>query len=231
MSRQSRLVRTWANETEPLQLIGDCEAPPTLRALPGYHTAESAARDFDAAKRTLEDMRARTEAEIEARWDEVRAEALALARDELQGEFEALVDASFQRFNRIVGEARADQQRIARAAERDLVELAIGIAHEAIGESVSEDAVERRVRSGLGLLSSSETTTVLINPNDVALITPWVERWQQTEGVQVEIVPDRTVESGGCEIVSRSGIFDLSPHARLEMIGDALRAEYDAGDT
>jgi flagellar biosynthesis/type III secretory pathway protein FliH len=229
LSRPSRLVRTWANETEPLQLIGESDSPPTLRALPEYHSAESTAREIDAARRTLDELRSRTEAEIQARWDEVRADALAQARDELQAEFEALVDASFQRFNKVVGEARAEQERIAYAAEQDLIELAIGIAHEAIGESVSEDVVERRVRRGLSLLSSSEVTTILVNPNDVALVTPWIERWQQAEGVNVEIVPDRTVEPGGCEVVSRSGIYDLSPQARLEMIGQALRSEFDAG--
>jgi flagellar biosynthesis/type III secretory pathway protein FliH len=198
-----------------------------VRALPEYRTPQPDEREFETARRAIEDMHARARAEIEASREQVRAEALAEARAELQGEFEALVDASFQRFNMVVNEARAEQQKIARAAERDLIELAIAIAHEAIGEAPSAEQMEHRVRRGLELLPASEVMTILVNPNDVSLIAPWIERWQQAEGVQVEVIPDRAVEPGGCEIVARSGIYDLGPQARLEMIAAALRAGMD----
>lgn len=227
MSRQSRLVRSWAHETGPLHIIGNNEIPAPVRALPEYRAPEPIDHQLEAARRTIQEMYARAEAEIAAQREQIRAEALAQARAELQGEFEALVDASFQRFNMVVNAARAEQEKIARAAERDLIELAIAIAADVIGEAPPEETVERRVRLGLSLLAASEVLTILVHPDDVALVTPWIERWREAEGVQAEIVPDRSVERGGCEIVSRSGIYDLGPQARLEMIADALRAATD----
>lgn len=227
MSRQSRLVRSWAHETGPLHIIGNNEIPAPVRALPEYRAPEPIDHQLEAARRTIQEMYARAEAEIAAQREQIRAEALAQARAELQGEFEALVDASFQRFNMVVNAARAEQEKIARAAERDLIELAIAIAAGVIGEAPPEETVERRVRLGLSLLAASEVLTILVHPDDVALVTPWIERWREAEGVQAEIVPDRSVERGGCEIVSRSGIYDLGPQARLEMIADALRAATD----
>lgn len=227
MSRQSRLVRSWAHETGPLHIIGNNEIPAPVRALPEYRAPEPIDHQLEAARRTIQEMYARAEAEIAAQREQIRSEALAQARAELQGEFEALVDASFQRFNMVVNAARAEQEKIARAAERDLIELAIAIAADVIGEAPPEETVERRVRLGLSLLAASEVLTILVHPDDVALVTPWIERWREAEGVQAEIVPDRSVERGGCEIVSRSGIYDLGPQARLEMIADALRAATD----
>ncbi|HLT20019.1 MAG TPA: FliH/SctL family protein [Thermomicrobiales bacterium] len=228
MSRHTRLVRSWAHETGPLHIIGNNEPPAPVRALPEYRTPDPIEKELEAARRSIEEMRARAEAEIEARREQVRQEALAQARAELQSEFEALVDASFQRFNMVVNAARAEQEKIARAAERDLIELAIAIAADIVGEAPPEEMVERRVRRGLSLLAASEVLTILVHPDDVALVTPWIERWRQAEGVQAEIIPDRAIEPGGCEIVSRSGIYDLGPQARLEMIAEALRAEVDA---
>lgn len=229
MSKASRLVRSWETESEPVQLIGDCEAPPSLRALPSFHTRQPTGEEFEQVHSEIKALRARAEADIEARWEQVRAEALERARAEVQSEFEALIDASFQRWNQVVGAARADQQRTTAAVERDLVDLAIAIAGELIGELPDGDTVERRVRQGLETLASSEITTVLLNPADLPLVTPWVERWQAAERTQIEIVPDRAVEAGGCQIVTRSGIFDFGPQARLEMIEDALRAQTDGG--
>jgi flagellar assembly protein FliH len=210
-----------------VQLIGDCEAPPSLRALPSLHPRQPTGEEFEQVHSEIKALRARAEADIQARWEQVRAEALEQARAEVQSEFEALADASFQRWNQVIGAARADQQRIAVAAERDLVDLALAIAANVIGEFSDREAVERRVRQGLDTLSSSEITTVLLHPSDLPLVTPWIERWQATERVQVEIVPDRAVEPGGCQIVTRSGIFDFGPEARIEMIGESLRAQTD----
>lgn len=184
---------------------------------------------MEAAQQQIEQMKSQAIAEVEAQREQIYAEAMEHARQELQSEFEQLVDASFERFNQIVARAQADQERIVHAAEKDLIEMAIAIAHEAVGESPSREIIERRVEQGLHLLSSSEVTTVLLNPDDIALVTPWVEQWQQSEGVQVEIVPDRTVEPGGCEIVARSAIYDFSPRARLQMIADMLRDQEDNG--
>lgn len=231
MSKNTRLVREWANETEPLRLFGGNTAPPALRPVRDVPTNHRVDQDqsLEAAQQQIDQMRAHAAAEIEAQREQIYAEAMERARQELQSEFEQLVDASFERFNRIIAQARADQERIVHAAEKDLIEMAIAIAREATGEPPSQELIERRVRQGLTMLSSSEVTTVLLNPDDVTLVAPWIEQWQIAEGVQVEIVPDRTVEPGGCEVVARSAIYDFSPQARLQMIADALRDQENGG--
>lgn len=221
MSRNTRLVRDWSNVGETVRLISDCAAPPTLRPVPDH--APDARQMIDDTRRQIEQLQRQAAAEIEAQRQQIYAEALDQARQELQSEFESLVDASFERFNQIVAQASVDQDRIVQSAEQDLIEMAIAIAHEALGEPPSEEAIKRRVREGLNLLTSSEVTTILLNPDDLPLVSPWIEQWQEAEGVQVEIIPDRTVEPGGCEIVARSAIYDFSPQARLQMIADALR--------
>jgi len=225
LSNHTRLVRQWANETEPLRLINDGAAPSSLRPVSQNQSDRNAERMLEAAYQQVEQIRSHAEAEIEAQRDQIRAEAREQARQELQSEFEALIDASFERFNKIVAQARADQQRIARAAERDLIEIAIAIAQDVTGERPSAEAIEWRVRQGLELLSSSEVTTILLHPDDLSLVSPWIEEWEKAEGVQVEIAPDRAVEPGGCEIVARSAIYDFSPQARLQMIADAFREQ------
>lgn len=228
MSRNTRLVRDWSNVGETVRLISDCAAPP-LHTVSKSGSTPEANEMLAETRRQIEAMHSQAQAEIEAQREQIYAEALAHARQELQTEFEALVDASFERFNRIVAQASTDQERIVEAAEKDLFELAVAIAHEAAGERPSDEAIERRVRQGLDLLTSSEVTMVLLNPEDLSLATPWIEQWQEAEGVQVEIVPDRTVEPGGCEIVARSAIYDFSPQARLQMIVDALRDRGESG--
>lgn len=223
MSRNTRLVRDWSNVGETVRLISDCAAPPSLHAVPKTESSADPSVVLDETRRQIEEMHNQAHAEIESQREQIYAQALAQARQELQSEFAELVDASFERFNRIVAQASADQKRIVDAAEKDIFELAVAIAHEATGERPSDEAIEKRVRQGLALLTSSEVTTVLLNPEDLTLATPWIEQWQEAEGVQVEIVPDRTVEPGGCEIVARSAIYDFSPQARLQMIVDALR--------
>ena len=223
MSRNTRLVRDWSNVGETVRLISDCAAPPSLHAIPRGESAAPPDQMVAEAQRRIEELQARATAELEAQRAELYSTALDQARQELQSEFEDLVDASFERFNQIVARASADQERIVRAAEKDLLEIAIAIAQEALGERPSDEAIERRVQAGLNVLTSSEVTTILIHPDDLALVTPWIDRWQEAEGVQVEIVPERSVEPGGCEIVARSAIYDFSPHARLQMIADALR--------
>ncbi len=228
MSRSTRLVRDWSNVSETVRLINDTAAP-ARSAATHVEPAPDTSALLAETQRQIEEMHLQAQAQIEAQREQMYADALAQARQELQSEFETLVDASFQRFNQIVAQAAVDQERIVEAAEKDLFELAVAIAHEATGEQPSEDAIERRVRDGLDLLTSSEVTTVLLNPDDLMLATPWIEQWQQAEGVQVEIVPDRSVEPGGCEIVARSAIYDFSPQARLQMIVDALRDRGESG--
>jgi flagellar biosynthesis/type III secretory pathway protein FliH len=206
-----------------VRLISDCAASQSLHPVPDANHNPDVRQMLEDTKQQIEQMHTMAASEIEAQREQIYAEALNQARRELQAEFESLVDASFERFNMIVANAKADQDHIVHAAERDLVEIAIAIAHEALGDSPSEGAIERRVREGLNLLTSSEVTTILLHPDDLALVSPWIEQWQQAEGVQVEIVPDRTVEPGGCNIVARSAIYDFGPQARLQMIADALR--------
>ena len=227
MSRNTRLVRDWSNVGETVRLISDCAAPSSLQPVLRDQHAPDPHQTLAEVQQQIEQLHNQAVAEIEAQRAEIYAAALDQARQELQSEFETLVDASFERFNRIVAQASADQERIVRAAEKDLIEIAIAIAHEALGEPPSEDTIRRRVSAGLNLLAASEVTTILLHPEDLALVAPWIEQWQAAEGVQVEIVPDRTVEPGGCEVVARSAIYDFSPNARLQMIADALR---DRGD-
>ncbi len=223
MSRPTRLVRDWSNVGETVRLISDGAAQPTLQSVPRAGSGVEVDQTIADAQHQIELLQRQAAAELEAQRDQMYAAALDQARQEIQNEFEALVDASFERFNKIVAQANADQERIVHAAEKDLIEIAIAIASEALGEPPSNEAIERRIRQGLDFLASSEVTTILLNPDDIALVTPWLERWQAAEGVQVEIVPERSVERGGCEVVARSAIHDFGPHARLQMIADALR--------
>ena len=177
--------------------------------------------------------------------EEERAAILAAARDEAEVKVREAYEEGYRR-----GEQKAIDEFQARAGEATQVfeqaAEAVRLAREnfmeqlapqvvSIARAVSErvalrecqsdpDLIARVAREALGHVASSQTITIIVNPEDMAIVQEHkpelIEAYARIE--EIHLVADDSIERGGCQIDAQSTIVDASFQAMIERALEAL---------
>ena len=112
--------------------------------------------------------------------------------------------------------------------EHSLVKLSIKIAEKVIKKKIEDenDVVMSVVRNTLKTVKDSSEITVLLNPNDLEVLSQY-EDLELYENRKIKFMIDEEVESGGCKIHSDWGVIDAQIDTQLEEIYTQLVAKIE----
>lgn len=110
--------------------------------------------------------------------------------------------------------------------EPELIRLATSIASKIIEResSVSGDLIQRTVRAALEKLVDEEQVVIRVNPNDLETLRAYrAELIQEFENIaRIDVVPDETIDAGGCIAQSDTVRIDGRLASQLEKILNEL---------
>jgi flagellar assembly protein FliH len=129
----------------------------------------------------------------------------------------------------VLTSAQAERHRLAEEHAPALAELAMQIARRVIGAQLDQDPalVRRIVEARIAELEPTTSLTVRVHPDEAASIEedlPTLERMVKGPG-SVAIVPDDTVDRGGCVLVTPVGEVDARVETRLGVLDAAFAAQ------
>ena len=129
-------------------------------------------------------------------------------------EAERALEPAARRYAASVRELEGLRASLYAQAEREVVRLAIAIAEKIVRREVRLDPeiVQPLVHVALGRAAGKSPVTLCVHPDDYRTLLPGSAELSQSEGRDVALVADRTVERGGCLIRTDCGDID----ARIE---------------
>lgn len=106
-------------------------------------------------------------------------------------------------------------------AEGQLVELTLAIARRLIDQESEEnhEIVKGVLKAAMEQVKNQTVLAVHLNPRDVEEIMP-----QFPDG-RIELIPDTTIQPGGCRIETDMGEMDATIDTRWDAVTSAIRAE------
>ncbi|HEY8475908.1 MAG TPA: FliH/SctL family protein [Chloroflexota bacterium] len=123
-----------------------------------------------------------------------------------------------QRLQAIVDGAVVDLAAAVKAAESEVVELALAVAERIVERELRTDpsAVRAVVRAALEEIAALPIAQVRVHPDDLALLdTARATVIPPGLDPQIPVVADPHVERGGCIVDTTSGLVDAQPKTRL----------------
>jgi flagellar biosynthesis/type III secretory pathway protein FliH len=139
---------------------------------------------------------------------------------------EAAMAASVQRLAELIGSVHENHAAFFRAAERQVVDLALQIAQKVVEREIENmpDLAVNVVRAALEEMDARTAVRVRVNPEDAELLR---RRWAQVvpPGLppeRIELQPDERVRSGGAVIETTHGQVDAQIESKLAQLGNAL---------
>lgn len=204
--------------------------------------AEATAQTMlDQARQSAELERSAAKKEIEQWWQARRAEDEAFQEEAKRRGFEqgyadgraAGEQEAAQKSEEILGEARAiveqayaAKQALIAEAETFVVQLSCEIAEKIIAERIAE-APERSIqlfRRALSRRKETGSITLCVAPSQFAFINASREELRLSLDAQSElqIVPDASVDEGGCVVRSSFGSIDARVDTQLAAIREHL---------
>lgn len=194
-----------------------------------------------SASEEAEQMKAGVSAEIEKWWDERRLEDLRVVEESRQSGFDAGYREGLQQAEKeitgqyetllteareLVEEAHRVKERVISEAEPFLVELSAAIARKIIGEHIQLDPewTIAHVKRTLARRREKGLITLCVAPSQFAKMQD--ARSELTLAVDsqadLKIVPDATVDVGGCVVRSAFGSIDARIDSQLSELKNAL---------
>lgn len=162
-------------------------------------------------------------AEAQAEADQIIEQAKAQAQQLLKEAHQQGIEQGQREALEHLGRARAEYDRLLRAQEQDMLDLALGIAQRVINRSVALDpsVIRDVVAQTLEQVRHKRQILVLLNPDDLRRLEPDRAALQGVvEGASLYLDEDPQISPGGCVIETESGRID----ARLEVQLAAIRA-------
>ncbi|MGA2470936.1 MAG: FliH/SctL family protein [Solirubrobacteraceae bacterium] len=152
---------------------------------------------------------------------EGRAAGLAQAREQAAPAIHAIGEA-------LTG-IQALRDEVATRVERDAVELALAVAEQIVGAAVevSPERVVEVVRGALRRLADRHRVTILVNPDDVELVSEQLDALRSDlGGIDHGVVQaDRRVVRGGAIVQTIEGAIDAQVESQLERARSVVAAE------
>lgn len=162
-------------------------------------------------------------------YNQAREDGLADGR--AVGHAEAIADASaaLSSLHTAVAAVHGEAARIADELEREAVDLALKIAEQVLVGTldVQPERVVDAVRGALRSLIDRERVHVLVNPDDLELVTEASAGLAgELGGIErLEIQAERRVERGGAIVRTADGEIDATHAAKLETVRSVVAAE------
>jgi flagellar assembly protein FliH len=143
-----------------------------------------------------------------------------------QAAAEATLAQSIRHLQALVGNVFESHTGFFRAAERQVVDLALQIAQKVIEREVENmpDLAINVIRAALEEMDARTAVRVRVNPDDVELLR---RRWAQVvpPGInpeRIELLGDERVKAGGAIVDTTQGQVDAQLDAKLAQLGNAL---------
>jgi len=179
------------------------------------------------AARLLENLCSETEEDArkrgyEAGFEEGKKAVFENHMSEYQEDIEALSSA----LRHIRSSLEDGKRRLEKAAERDLVTLALAVAKKVIDHevSVTPEVAANVARRAVGLLGERETVELLLNPDDIKLIEAYLPelRKEFADLREVQLTPVNSVPRGGCVARTEVGTVDARIESQIDQIAKEL---------
>ena len=133
---------------------------------------------------------------------------------------------SLARLSAILQSVHENHATFFRAAERQVVDLALQIAQKVVEREVENmpDLAVNVIRSALEEMDARTAVRVRVSPDDQELLR---RRWQQVvpPGIgpdHIELVADERIQAGGAVIETTQGQVDAQLETKLAQLGNAL---------
>jgi flagellar biosynthesis/type III secretory pathway protein FliH len=139
---------------------------------------------------------------------------------------EQAIGDTLQRLSALINGAQETHTAFFRAAERQVVDLALQIAQKVVEREVENmpDLAVNVIRAALEEMDARTAVRVRVSPDDAELLR---RRWAQVvpPGIgadRIELQPDERVQSGGAIIETTHGQVDAQLETKLAQLGNAL---------
>ncbi|HEY2843707.1 MAG TPA: FliH/SctL family protein [Bryobacteraceae bacterium] len=162
-----------------------------------------------------------TDLSQEAQQDEARKESFqrgfsegrTVGHDQAAAELQPVMD----RLSRSLSELASIRTRVRKAAESDLLKLAIAVARRVLHRELTLDpgSIEGLIRVALEKLESRELCRVRVHPDQEPVIRTLLARFSVGS---VELIPDPTLQCGDVLFETAHGTLDGSIEAQLQEI-------------
>ena len=170
------------------------------------------------------DVLAEARAEADALRDAARAEGYAAGRAEAMATLEPALSA----LGAAVEAIRADQVTAAEALERRAVDLGLALASKILAGTLAAEPerVVDAVQGALRGIVERERITVLVNPDDMELVSEAIEGVKASLGgiEHCVVEAERRVSRGGCVVRTPVGDVDARVETKLERAAEVVAA-------
>ena len=154
------------------------------------------------------------------------AEGLAAglaAADEALGSARTALEAALEGLDAV----RADFVAV---AELRAVELALALAEKVVGAALGADPslVCDVVAGALRRVTARDGIAIELNPDDVDVVSAWIDASATSARVSIDLQPDRRVARGGCIVRTSEGAVDATLPEQMAVAGELLREAFAA---
>ena len=185
----------------PMAWRSTTAAPPTPRQAPAPAVEASFGSGFE-----------QDEAKKEA-YQRGFSEGRAMGHDQAGAELQPVMD----RLSRSLADLASIRTRVRKAAEEDLLKLAIAVARRVLHRELTLDpgSIEGLIRVALEKLESRELCRVRVHPDQEPVIRTLLARFS---AAPVELIPDPALQCGDVLFETAHGTLDGSIEAQLQEI-------------
>jgi flagellar assembly protein FliH len=141
------------------------------------------------------------------------SEGRAIGHDQAAAQLQPVMD----RLSRSLSDLASIRSRVRKAAESDLLKLAIAVARRVLHRELTLDpgSIEGLIRVALEKLESRELCRVRVHPDQEPVIRTLLARFS---AAAVELIPDPTLQCGDVLFETAHGTLDGSIEAQLQEI-------------
>lgn len=227
MSSSSRVIKL-ARLADGVRIIPAGAEPPFGRLVGPESGPAAAAEGGDAAEPGRNPADAAFEAGFQAGFEA----GLAEGRRAAEAEAAAATEAAARRLSELAASARLDHRRILRAAEEQLLILALAAAEKVLARKLEEadrkltaDFVAEALEEAQAALESPEAVVVRVNPRDFEFVLKLTQELSLTAAARV--IADPRVEAGGCVVETSAAVIDSTPTERLRQVARLFRQAHE----
>jgi flagellar biosynthesis/type III secretory pathway protein FliH len=189
------------------------------------HLQSSAPPDPRAPQQAI----ARAHAEAEAIRRQARQEGFEQGRAEGVQQGAAAVESASAALSQVLTQVLDQREQMVDALCRDAVDLALDLAAKVVHGTleVQPQRVVDVVRDALRPIADRRRITVLVDPDDLEIVTSTIEELRaQAGGIELcEVQADRRVGRGGAIVRTSEGEVDACVQAQLQKAQEIVAAE------
>jgi flagellar assembly protein FliH len=127
---------------------------------------------------------------------------------------ERKVEAAMKQYAGSIGEIQKLRSTLYAQVEREVVKLAVAVAKKIVHREIRVDReiVQTLVHVALSRVAEKSAITICLNPEDYGHLLERRTELAQSEGREISLLADKSIERGGCLIQTNCGDID----ARIE---------------